>query len=204
MFKKHFISFTLLWVMLVLGCAAFLYLFSSDADMDYQLLITYGDQIKKERLQDHLRSSQQMRHRVSKQILYQREEERLQTRLNSAESNLIYSKKDGEIVEHFKDLACMMQEKLIGSDNEEKGEAAQQTIRELNAREAIYSYKNGMLEAKEVDVSHYLLPGHLCPESLADFQPMIQGKAAELQLSLFQEPAMQAEGFQAVLYDWGE
>lgn len=203
MFKNHFISFVLMWFILVLGGVGFLYTFSSNADMDYQLLVTYGDQIKKERLQDHLRSTQQARHRVSKQILYKRGEDRLQTRLNSAESRLVYSKKDGEIVEHFKDLACMMQEELIGSINNEKVEV-QQTIRQLNAREAVYSYKNGILEANDVDVAHYLLPGHLCPDSLADSHPMIQGKAAELKLSLFQEPSMQAEGFQAVFYDWGE
>lgn len=203
MFKKHFIKFVLIWFLLVLGCVGFLYTFSSNADRDYQDLVTYGDQVKKERLYDHLRSTQQMRHQVSKQILYKKGAERLQTRLNSAESNLIYSKKDGEVVEHFKNLACIMQEELMDSIQNEE-EAVKQTIRQLNAQEAIYSYTKGVLEAKEVDISHYLLPGHLYPESLVDFHPMLQGKATELQLSLFQEQTMQAEGFQAIFHDWGE
>lgn len=211
MFKKHLISLVLVWLLLVLGCVGLLYTSSSDAKLEYQRLMNYSDQIKKEHLQENVRSTQQARQQVSKQILYKRGKDRLQTRLTSTASDLVYSKKEGELVEQFKDLTCIMQDQLIdvlnrapNSEGEEavSTEIAQQMIRRFRAEEAVYFYKNGKLEAKEVEVAHYLLPGCLCPASLEGHQPLVQGKAHGLQLSLFKEPTMQAQGFQAIIHNW--
>jgi hypothetical protein len=207
MFKKHLISLVLVWLLLVLGCIGVLYTSSSDAKIAYQSLMSYSDQVKKERLKENARPTQQARQQVSKQILYKKGEDRLQTRLTSAESDLVYSKKEGELVEQFRGLTCIIQDELIDvPKSEEKGvsaEIAQQMIRQFRAKEAVYSYKSGKLEAKEVEVAHYLLPGSLCPASLEGHQPLVQGKAHGLQLSLFKEPTVQAQGFQAIFHNWG-
>lgn len=208
MFKKHLISIVLVWLLLVVGCIGLLYRSSSDAGFEYQRLISYSDQAKKERMQENAHSTRQVRQQVSKQILYKKGEDRLQTRLISTESDLVYTKKEGELVEQFKELTCITQDELIDVPHPNlEGEAfsteiAQQMIRQLKAQEAVYSYKSGKLEAKEVEVAHYLLPGHLCPASLEGHQPLVQGKAQGLQLSLFKEPTVQAQGFQAIFHNW--
>jgi hypothetical protein len=205
MFKKHLISLILVWLFLVVGCIGLLYNSSSDAKLAYQRLMSYSDQVKKERSQDAARPTQQSRQQVSKQILYKKGKDRLQTRLISAESDLIYLKKEGELIEQFKGLSCITQDELIDVPDSEavSEEIAQQMIRQFRAQEAVYSYKSGKLEAKEVDVAHYLLPGLNCPGSLEGYQPLVQGKAHSLQLSLFKEPTMQAQGFQAIFHNWG-
>jgi len=207
MFKKQVISTFLIWLLVVLGCFKLLYTSSSDVDIAYQRLMGYSAQIKQEQEQDNIRSTRQTREQVSKQIFYKKGDERLQTVLRSVESFLDYSKQDGEFVEHFKGLTCIMQEKLVDLSDPPIEvvapiEVAEQMIRQLQAQEAIYSYTSGKLNAKEVEIAHYLFPGHECPHSLKGFHPILQGKALTLQLSLFQEPNMQAQGFQAIFHDW--
>jgi hypothetical protein len=208
MFKRHLFTVIFVWLFLVVGCFGLLYTSSSDVSIAYQQLMSYSDQVKKEHLKDNVHSTRQTRQQVSKQILYKKGDERLQTRLTSTESDLIYSKGEGELVEHFKGLTCLMQEELLGAANREgeivfSKEMAQQMVRQLKAQEAVYSYKSERLEAKEVEVKHYLLSGHLYPESLVGFHPFFQGRARSLQLSLFKEPTVQAQGFQAIIHDWG-
>lgn len=207
MFKKYLMSFILAWLLIVLGCFGLLYTSSSDAKMAYQDLMNYNNQFKKERQQNH--STQQKRYQVSKQILYQKGEHRMQSRLAGESSDLIYSKKDGELVEHFKDLTCVMQEEFMKASNSEEKKLSsspsktdQQMIRQFKAKEAVYFYKSGQLEAKEVKVADYVLPGQLWPNSIDIAHPLIQGQAQTIQLSLFKEPNLKAQGFQAILHDW--
>ena len=207
MFKKSVIISVFCWLVVVLVCLAVLYFFSSDAKNSYQQLMNYSDQAKKERLEDNDGSVQQSRQQVSKQILYKKGSDRLQIFLRGNESELIYSKKNGELVEQFKDLDCIMQDELVKAERTEiaatlQEEIGQQMIRQIKAQEAVYSYKTGKLEAQEMEVAHYLLPGCECPHSTDDCQPLFEGTAYRSQLSLFKEPSMQAQGFQAIFRDW--
>ena len=206
MFKKNLLSAIFIWLCVVLVGGGLLYTSSSDAHLVYQRLINDSNQAKKERLQEEAQLTQQRRQQVSKQILYYKEKERLQARLTSAESDLIYSKKGGELSEHFKGLSCVMQEELINPSKNQEAEAVttsepQQVVRQLVAQEGVYSYRNGILEAKGVEVANYTLPGHLYPDSLTHSRPFIHGRAEHLQLDLLKEPMMQAQEFQVILQD---
>lgn len=210
MFKKHLISLALLWSILFLSGFWFLYSSSSKAAQAYQELMNYSDQVKKERGQEKLHTTQQMRYQVSKQIVYKKEQQRMESRFTSESSDLAYSKREGELVEHFKHLTCMMQEKLIIASNREAEanvpaiEQPQQVIRQFKADEAIYSYKSGQLEAEAVEVVHYLISSHLWPQTLENFHPFFQGSADSIQLLLFKESSLKAQGFQAIFQMEGD
>lgn len=215
MFKKlgnrFLISLILLWLILVLVCFWFLYI-SSDAAKEYQHLMEDSDRAKKKRLQEESHAAQQTRYQVSKQILYKKDLHRLQSRLISEFSELIYLKEEGKLVERFKGLTCAMQEKLMDASNlEEEGrfavssaEQTRQMMRQLKAKEAIYSYKSGLLEAEEVEIADYLLSGHVWPNAFHSFSPFLQGQAQTIQLSLFEETHVKVQGFQAIFHSWRE
>jgi hypothetical protein len=207
MFKKYWIGLTWLWLFLVLGCFGFFYIFS-DATKEYQRLMGESERIKKKHLQEEARTTQQTRYQVSKQILYKKDLHRLQSRLVSESSDLIYSKEKGELVERFKGLICAMQEKMIDASNHEGDEHSstqpQQMIRQLKAKEAVYYYQSGQLEAEEVEIAHYLLPGYLWLNSFDSFLPLLQGRAHTMQLSLFEGPYLKVQGFQAIFHSWRE
>lgn len=213
MFKRHVITLTLLWLLVAFACFWILHAFSPDAQLAYQRLMNFSDQVKKEQIKEQASPTQQIRHQVSKQVLYNKEGQRLQSRLTSDYSELTLNLKgeDTQLVEHFRGLACALQEKLIDTPKQEGPVDAssqevsqpQQYLRCLKAREAAYSYKTGQLEAEEVDVAHYLIPGFHWTESLDAFQPLLKGRAEKLQLSMFKERTFKAQGFQATFHDWG-
>jgi cbb3-type cytochrome oxidase subunit 3 len=200
MFKKQWISLLFFWLILLCGLFWYFYNPSSEAKMAYQNLMKESDQIKTECKQKAQRPTQQTRYNVSKQILYQKDLQRLQSRLVSASSELIYSKGKGELVEHFKELTCVMQEK---DAPEGEGDQAGQSIRRFHAKKAVYSYKSGQLDAEEVELAHYLMPGNIWPD-VFESRPFLQGRARTLQLSLLEEPTVKAQGFQAVFQGEGE
>lgn len=206
MFKRYLVISLFLWLILVCGCFGLLYSSSSRSKVVYQQLMKESDQVKKERLEEEVRPVQQTRYHVSKQILYKRGPHRMQSRLASDSSHLIYSKKEGELIEQFKILNCTLQEKIFpistGEVSNPREENTQQVIRCFQAKEALYSYKTGQLEAKEAEVAHYLLPGNRWPYSFDQASPLLQGKAQIIHLSLFKEPALKAQGFQAIFHQW--
>lgn len=209
MFKGYLTILILAWLGLVLSCFELLYP-SSESKIAYQRLMNDRDQVKKEYSEEKSRSIQQARDHVSKQILYQRGADRMQCRLVSDSSELVYSKREKELVERFQNLTCIMQEKFIHAANQDESNRQApsavntQTIRQFKAREALYFYKNGQLEAEEVEVIHYLLPDTLWPTSLDHLSPLFQGKAHTMHLSLFKEPTLKAQGFQAVFHHGGD
>lgn len=207
MFKKQLTIFILTWLTLLLSCMTFLYYDWANAEVAYGSLMKDNSQMKKERSEDQEASSQQTRRQVSKQVIYTKGKDRLKIYLTGDESELIYLKKERELVERLKGVNCIIQDELIPlviGDREEtvSKETAKQMIRQLKAQEALYSYQKGKLEAKEMEIAHYLLPGFECPRSLEGIHPLFQGKAYRSQLSLFKEPSMQAQGFQAIFHDW--
>lgn len=212
MFKRYLAGWIFVWLLLIAGCIGLLYTDSADSKIAYQQLMNEGDLASRES-QEKEGPAQQSRQQVSKQILYQKGAHRMQVRLVSDSSDLIYSKKEGKFVERFKALTCTMQEKLIPIVPPLKesnppaplnNESVQQVIRRLKAQEALYSYKSGQLEASEVEIAHYLLPGVLWPDSLDTVAPQLQGKAHFVDLSLFKEPTLKAQGFQAIFHHWGD
>jgi hypothetical protein len=216
MFKRQLISLTLLWLILVFGVFRLLHTFSPETQIAYQQLMNFSDGIEKEKLEEGKKSSptQQTRYQVSKQIFYKKEAQRLQSRLASEHSELIFNPKgkEAELVEHFKGLTCAIQEKFMDASNDERMKNAdltdnllpKQCIRYLKAQEAVYSYKTGQLDAEEVEVAHYLVPGLVWQLSLDPFSPLLLGHAQKLQLSMFKELTLKAQGFRATFFDWGE
>lgn len=194
MFKRYLIGLLSSWGVGICVCVWLLNLFSPQAYETYQHLMSLNAQNKKEKGEKERRFVKQTRDQVSKQIFYKKDAQRLQSRLMSESSVLIWDTKGegAELVEHFNKLSCAMQDKLIDDHS-------QQTIRYVKAQEALYSYKTGQLEAKHVEIAHYLISETLWPVSFDSFQPFFQGQAQKLQLSLLKEPNLKAEGFQAVL-----
>lgn len=210
MFKRYLVSWIFVWLLLVCGCVGLLYTSSSDSKIAYQRLMNEDHQDSHASTQEKGGALQQARNNVSKQILYQKGSQRTEVRLASDSSDLIYSKKDGKFVERFNSMICTMQEKAIPApDSKESNsptpmvsDSTQQVIRQLKAKEAFYSYKSGRLEANEVEIAHFLLPGTLWPQSLDQVTPLLQGKAKSVDLSLFKEPTLKAQGFQAIFHHW--
>jgi hypothetical protein len=215
MFKGYVISSVSIWLAAVLASYWFFYTPSTEAREAYRQLMEYSDQSKKEFTKDQEQYTRQSRKQVSKQILYCQEGQRLQTRLNSAQSELVFGQKRAgtELVEHFQDVDCTQQEKVViaavknsNRDNASKTdlEALQQMLRNVKAREAVYSYKTGKLEAQDVMLTRYLLPAGVWPVNFEGSVPLIKGRAKKIEFTFFNEPAVKAEGFQAILNEWGE
>ena len=213
MFKRHLISLVLLWLILVFACFWGFRSFSPDAQIAYQRLMNYSDRFANEQMKEEARHTRQTRDQVSKQILYKKDLHRLQSRLVSEHSELIFDTKgDGaELVEHFKEVACVMQEKFMHSENKAGKDLTPQIdlelnqyVRSLKAHEAVYTYKTGQLMAEEVEIAHYYIPGILWPFSLDSFHPLFQGRAQKLQFCILKEPNLKAERFQAIFHDLGD
>ncbi len=214
MFRKQLISMILAWLLAFSACLWFFRSSSVDAEKEYQRLISLGDQAKEERKREEQGNTQQSRYQVAKQILYKKDGLRMESRLSSDQSELVFNSAGGkgEFIEHFKGLFCTMQEQLIDQSKNrnklEKGFAdhghPKQYVRCMNAREAVYSYKSGLLEADHVQVSHYLIDGHKLPLNIDAQSSLMKGQATKMRLSLIKEPSMKAEDFQATLFDWGD
>lgn len=190
-------SLIFVWVLLVLISLWAFYTPSLEAQKNYQLLMYGENQLEKDSSQVDGLPTQQTRYQVSKQIFYKKDSQRMQSRLTSEYSDLFFeSKKNGaELVEHFKELTCTMQEELIENDL-----LPEQYFRCLKAKEATYSYKSGQLEAVEVEITRYLLPTHRWPSTIDSFSPLLQGQAQKIQLSFLKEPLLKAQGFQAIFH----
>lgn len=204
MFKKPLAVALLIWLSFIGGCGLLFYLTSSDGQESYHRLInSRGHEIDPEG-----GASQQTRLGVSKQVLYNKGESRLQVRLNSESSSLVYSRGARELIENFKDFTCVMQDELIGVTGEEKkskcsSENAHQLVRQLKSDKASYSYNTGRLTASDVEIAHYFLASCQFPSSLDGEKPLFKGLAKSLELSLFKEPTAHAEDFKAIIHDWG-
>lgn len=204
MFRKQLISMIALWFILVFACLWILRMTSSEAEKEYQNLMSLSDQAEEEEAKEEGRSTHQSRYQVGKQILYKKGSERMESRLASIQSELMFDPHGGkgDLIEKFKGFECTMQEKKIcGLKNQAD---SQQYIRFFKARQAVFSYKSGLLEAEKVEISHYLVPGHQWPEEFLSLPPHMKGDARKVQLSVFKEPSLKAEDFQASLFEWGD
>lgn len=198
MFRRQLACMVLLWLLCVFACLWMWQSSSPHAELAYQRLMSMSDQSKEEHVKQNERPVQQTRQGVSKQIFYAKDGERLQSRLSSEKSEVMFDQREGkgELSEHFTDLTCLLQEKT-----EDAGHDGHH-IRRLKARQAVYSYKSGQLEAQDVVVSDYLIPGGLWPVSYDHYSPTIQGQAHKVRVSLFnRKPAVKAPDFQGAFHD---
>lgn len=196
MFRRQLIGFFLIWLFFVFFSFAIARKGMPHAILAYENLMDMCDRGEKNGEKEEMEPIHQKRYGVTKQFLYTKDHQRLQSRISSLESELIFDPKGAEkdVIENFTQLACTLQEK----SNQEHA----QHIRCLNAEKAVYMYKSGQLEANEVAVAEYLIAGEQWPNKLESFTPFIQGNAQKVHLSLLKEPSFKAHEFEATLYDW--
>lgn len=190
MFFKHSAYTIIAWGLLAAGCYILLFLPSCESVAAYQCLLERVKSQKAACQEELVRSKSQARFGTSKQILYHKGMERLQSRISSAFSDLSYTQAEGELVEHFQDFSCAVQENA--------------QLRQFKAKEAFFSYKSGKLKAKDVKIADYHLLSSLWPEAIDSQEPSAQGQAKAVQLSLFETPSFKAEGFQAEFFGLGD
>jgi hypothetical protein len=192
MFKKRIYSLMVLWCLLAGGIAWFFHDSPSRSQRVYQRLMDYSDSSRNN--SSKVFKAEQRRTNVSKQILFLQTNERLQWRLNSDSSELSFDQNEDslELIERFKGITCIMQEKLVADKQT-------QFVRSLTAKDAIYHYKNEKLIADEAVIARYEIPGLSWISSLTDFLPFMTGKAEQIELSFKHkpQPSFKAQKFQA-------
>lgn len=172
---------------------------SKEDQIHYQCIMAQSDE-EKHRLASPYKAQQQ-RFNIHKHLFVNEGEERLQYRLHSTNSELIFNQQDGksEVVERFQALTCLMQEQLI-----EMQGVAYQYVRYLEAEEAVYHYKTQELIADSVQLRRYLVPGHQLVTSVQTLKPLMTGTAKQVRLSLSHvDRTFKAQGFQATFQDIG-
>lgn len=201
MFRRHLLGMMLAWLLCILACLLILKSTTPEAEQAYASLMSLSDQAKEERMKKGEQLAQQTRTGVSKQFLYTVGDHRLQSRLFSDQSELLFDQWEGkgELLEYFTGLRCELQEKPQES---QQG----QHFRCFTSQQAVYSYKSGKLEAAHVTVTDYLIPDFVgqWPASFQSYPPFLKGEAEKVQISLLKEPSLKAQGFQANLYEWEE
>jgi hypothetical protein len=150
--------------------------------------------------QDDVQQSplQQKRKSVSKQALYSRNGKRMQARLSSSESELIYCRREGELVENFKELECIFQE-FCSSDREN---VSNHVVRKIKANRGSYSYRKGKLFAEDASLAEYFPEENEWPSIDNLSSPQLEGRAAKICLSFMGEYSLNPEEFQTSLFEW--
>lgn len=128
----------------------------------------------------------QQHHSMRKDIFFMQNDQRMQLELCSSHADLSLNNSgtDMELIEVMQNVVCYMQEELYPAQPDAPDAIPMQMIRYFEADHATYSYKSGNLKAQAVKISRYLVPGHTLTDQLTAFDPVMQGTAAEVQLSL--------------------
>jgi hypothetical protein len=202
MFNKHLIRGAGVWLVSCILICLYFYFASFDSQQAYQALVKLSEQGEMIKAQRQLKVTQQQRLNVSKQYFFQQDNKRLQWRLLSQSSELIFSPKqggkNGGLVENFNNAYCLMQEKLIYSEKAKP----QQILRKLVAQQGTYFYQEGKFAAEDVKLSRYLLPTHEWQVDLPVQFLLLEGTAQKVQLVASPAPHLKAQGFQATLHEW--
>jgi hypothetical protein len=144
-----------------------------------------------------LSSSEQIRHRVCKDIwLVDALGQRLHHRIESDRSLITFHPHGAsiEVLEHLFGVRCWVQEK-----NTSTKESLQQ-IRFVLAEEGLYHYQNQSFQAQDVLLSMYKIPGTTFPKSLESYPPFLRGTAESITFSLQKgAPKFEAHKFKASL-----
>ena len=220
MFRKRIASLVFLWALLVSGCVWFFHKPGVKDYHSYQRLMEYSDRsTKRPDKESKPFATQQQRYHVTKQFFFVKDNERLQWRLKSESSELKFGQQENavELIEYFKDVSCLCQEKLVFCSNngkvisDEQGALVntpckpKQLMRCLNAKQAVYHYKTEQLIADDVQLARYMLPGHQWIDKVHSFPPIMTGQAKRVQLSFSQKDrSFKAQGLQAAFQDWSK
>lgn len=155
----------------------------------------------------------QRRKGVQKNFWQVKENFHLVSQVNCEESDLVIEQKEGAqvIVEYMKGVLCLIQEELFYLDPsgnkifDAKGSEplgkVQQTIRVIRAGRAKYHYSSEILEAEDVNMSLYTIPGRELPHSFNGFIPSMEGRAETLNLAIIEkELRFKADNFKGTLF----
>lgn len=163
----------------------------------------------------------QQRFNIHKHFLLVEGTDRLHFRLRSTSSDFVFHQEGhkSEIVEHFKEMKCLMQESLSyfsqeGKEQEKFPHLAhhvdselipKQCLRYIEADTADYYYGTKQLIAEQVLLSRYLAPGHRLATSIEKINPFMTGRAKTIRLSLSnKDRSFKAQGFQGTFQDLGQ
>jgi len=173
----------------------------------------------------------QQRTNVHKSIILNKPSGRLCLILASDSSELVFSMRKGKIdvVEHFQNLACDMQEDLYYTfddgrevlrkkdgtlqlkDTQKPVEEScysslipYQRIRHVDADTATYYYGSDLFVAERVNLSRYVLPSHFLEKPFSEGFPLMKGIARSVQFSFVgQRVHFRAYRMKATLYPQG-
>lgn len=197
---------TLLFFLLILASAlliGYLTLFTFDEKdrKDYFSLMEKAD--PSQAAKENPYTATQKHHNVHKEIWYNKKNgeknQRLQLVLRGKDADLILEHDNAktEVVEHMKNVHCLMQEELF----EIQGKPMQ-LIRYIEADNATYSYDTNCLKATEVTILRFQVPGHTLIQSTAGLKPIMKGKAKEVEFSMGSEDLnFKAHQMKATWYD---
>lgn len=194
MFKRQFFIGVFIWALILFIYIQAFYYPSSSA------LQAYQDLMQLKPLPKEKRSIQQQRDHIAKQLLFTQDQQRVQLRLLSDHSDLIFNQegKEQALTEYFQNLTCLMQEKLIHVSDQPK-----QYVRHLQADKGIYSYQTGELKANQAQFIRYLLPGHAWPVLLENGSSLLRGEVKEMEWVLYKNknPDFKAHDFYITLQE---
>ncbi len=140
-----------------------------------------------------------LRRGVSKQMLYTKDNNRLQWRLNSNNSNLIFSPNLScdKLVERFEQATFTVQEQLMGDS---QSNSAKQLVLQGTADSAFYSYQTNQLEACNVHLARHIITGYNWPNIALMHTPYMLGSTRKMFFSLTNQPHFKAEQLQSSLF----
>lgn len=167
-------------------------------------------------------SAKQERYKIVKEFYLEgdRKEKRL-VRLKSKTSSLFYEQKAGgkEIVEKMSDVLCVMQEDAYAllSDGRKAYKQAngqflvqneiceppfnlRQDIQRIRCSHAIYHYQTQVLDAENVIVERYSLPGEYLPNDFEQLEPFFLSTAKNAVFSFKNGITFNAQNLEAAFY----
>jgi hypothetical protein len=189
MFKQPVTFLILAWVLLVICLTALFYSATSRDHLAYEKLVNANDNKK------GVCKARQQRFNVSKHLLMTKGEERVQLKLHSLSSDLMFDQKEEktELVEHFKDLECTMQESFLGS---------QQIVRHLQAERAIYHYHTEELVAEKAKLARFMTQGNQIIPFLKPVKALMNGTAERVEFSIANsEKPLKVQGLRATFQE---
>lgn len=201
MFKKQFLFYFSLWLLLAFSFTKVLKFSNPSAKQEY-LQLMEDSSAGKEKKSNY--KAQQNRFNISKHIFFTKENERLQMYLKSPRSDLYFEQENGktELVEHFKDVFCLIQEEFL--DSNEVLDGSQQIIRQIEAVTASYHYQSENFLAEQVKLFRYISKGNTLKKPFVILTPLMSGEAKSLQLSLSSpNKSFKAQELKAVIQNWG-
>lgn len=118
-----------------------------------------------------------------------------------------------ELIEKMRDVTCLMQQELyyllpdgrealiqpngkllvrdgdpqdpsVWIERDQAGIKPMQQLHNIEAREAVYHYKSEMLQADNVHIARYIVPGHQIVSSVRDYKPYATAKANNVEFSI--------------------